>query len=194
MAKNGKWTIMLYFAGDNELSDDMVAGINGLHEQMKGVTAKDLEFFPSYDPLSSGYPSLLFDFSKERPQELNYEIRTSKDSIFEFVKWCLRGRRNRADRNYALILSGHGDGFQKKSFLNDEGSDSYVKINSLSYILNVIKKSLLDGNKINVLGLDSCVMSSLEFAYQMRDAADYLVASQGYVPFAGYNYYALLDL
>lgn len=44
------------------------------------------------------------------------------------------------------------------------------------------------GARIDLLGMDACLMSMFEVAYQMKDQADYLVASQELEPLAGWPY------
>ena len=191
MADSDNWTVMLYMAGDNNLSEDMVAGLNHIRDSIPNLTNKNVDLFAYFDPIATEFPSLLFDFSKGVIEELNFEVRTSTRSIFKFVEWCVRQRKGDVERNFALVLSGHGDGFQRTSFLNDESSDGYVTIKSVGRMLKDINVNILR-KKIDLLGLDSCVMSSVEFAYEISSVTNVLVASQGLVPFAGWNYGRLL--
>ena len=184
---NDKWTVMLYMAGDNNLSEDMISGLSQIGDSIPDLTKESVDLFAYFDPVATEFPSLLFDFSMKAIEKLNFEVRTSTRSIFKFAEWCVQQRAGDRERSYALILSGHGDGFQRTSFLNDESSDGHVTIKSIGKMLKDINENLLP-NKLNILGLDSCVMSSVEFAYEISDAANVLVASQGLVPFAGWNY------
>ena len=48
------------------------------------------------------------------------------------------------------------------------------------------------GHKIDVVGLDSCLMSTAEIGYELRHYVDYLVSSQGNVDDIGWPYADLL--
>jgi len=50
-----------------------------------------------------------------------------------------------------------------------------------------------DTPRIDILGLDSCYMSSVEFAHQLRDSVDFIVASQSFIRRQGWNYRAILE-
>ena len=49
------------------------------------------------------------------------------------------------------------------------------------------------GRKIDVVGLDSCLMSTAEIGYELRNYVDYLVSSQGSVDDIGWPYRELLS-
>ncbi len=49
------------------------------------------------------------------------------------------------------------------------------------------------GNKVSLIGMDACLMSMVEVAYQLRENADYMVASQEVEPLSGYPYTAILE-
>ncbi|HEY9662458.1 MAG TPA: clostripain-related cysteine peptidase, partial [Allocoleopsis sp.] len=90
-----------------------------------------------------------------------------------------------ADR-YALVLWGHGDG-QTVAF--DDISHDGIRASELSTVLSQMPQ------KLDVLGADSCFMGNVEFAYQIKDNASVLVASQEEEPGTGWTYdTALRDL
>ncbi len=49
------------------------------------------------------------------------------------------------------------------------------------------------GKKVNLIGMDACLMSMVEVAYELRANADYMVASQEVEPLSGYPYTAILQ-
>ena len=49
------------------------------------------------------------------------------------------------------------------------------------------------GEKLDLLGANACAMSYAEAAYELRNAAEYLVASEITMPFAGWPYAAILQ-
>ncbi len=121
----------------------------------------------------------------------------------------------RRARKYAMIFSGHSLGFQDKGLFRDESSDKTMKMNDLYFGLqrltntaNRLKKTATDfhlegadrkrettpliGQKLDILGFDSCVMGMLEVGYQFNDVAKTMIASEGSVPNAGWTYAKIL--
>ena len=83
-------------------------------------------------------------------------------------------------------------------FLRDETSDSYISMRKLGDALRRLitgqeygveeRFEPVLGQPLSILGFDSCVMGSLEIAKQLDEAVETIVASQGFVPNAGWNY------
>ena len=188
------WTVMVYMAGDNNLSEDMVTSLSRIGEKFaNGSDKSKVAVLAYYDSGATGFPSRLFDFPKNKFEELPFETETSTDSVYAFVNWCVdKDKKGYKAKHYALILSGHGDGFQPGSFLKDQTSNNAVTIKSLADKLHKINKHELK-QKLDILGFDSCVMSSVEVAYEMSEAAEILVGSQGYVPFYGWDYGKIIE-
>jgi hypothetical protein len=120
----------------------------------------------------------------------------------------------RANR-YALIFSGHSLGFQDIGLFKDETSGKSMKMSDFGEMLHILTASekmfteatqkrreededwhdaptKLIGEKLAILGFDSCVMGMLEVGYQFEFVADTLIASEGSVPSAGWTYAKIL--
>ncbi|HEY0762815.1 MAG TPA: clostripain-related cysteine peptidase [Pyrinomonadaceae bacterium] len=126
-----------------------------------------------------------------------------------------KGRR--ADK-YALIFSGHSLGFQDIGLFKDETSGKSMNMKrffrtlllaavqdqemldeiALEYDfddeLEKIVTTKLLGQKLDILGFDSCVMGMLEVGYQFNKIAHTMIASEGSVPSAGWTYAKILGL
>src|SRR6185436_10823506 len=157
-----EWTIMIYMAGDNNLSVDMAYAL----EQIKGVAREGSEspnLFVYYDGNSPSIPTLYCDFSE--PGKARYvrsykvpnklipvskkenENAADTRSILNFVDWCVNevpvetngeisyGRRA---RKYALIFSGHSLGFQDIGLFKDETSGKSLKMKDFYDTLNTM--------------------------------------------------------
>ncbi len=121
----------------------------------------------------------------------------------------------RRAKKYALIFSGHSLGFQDIGLFRDETSGKAMKLNDLYYLLRRLTGDedqlerdikgwglrgekrdphtrVLLGQKLDILGFDSCVMGMLEVGYQFNDVAKVMIASEGSVPNAGWTYAKLL--
>jgi hypothetical protein len=121
----------------------------------------------------------------------------------------------RRARRYALIFSGHSLGFQDIGLFRDETSGKAMKMTDFYYMLRRLvgtreqleqdiagwdihgeererETKVLLGQKLDILGFDSCVMGMLEVGYQFIDVANTMIASEGSVPNAGWTYAKLL--
>jgi hypothetical protein len=120
----------------------------------------------------------------------------------------------RANR-YAMIFSGHSLGFQDNGLFRDETSGKSMKMRDLYFTLqeivstrkellaeakrNKVPKDMIEiatkvlvGQKLDLLGFDSCVMGMLEVGYQFKYVARTMIASEGSVPTAGWTYAKIL--
>ncbi|HEV7396890.1 MAG TPA: clostripain-related cysteine peptidase [Pyrinomonadaceae bacterium] len=121
----------------------------------------------------------------------------------------------RRAQKYALIFSGHSLGFQDIGLFKDETSGKSMKMfdfygalqrmvgtkEQLAELANEFgwvdeereleTKELL-GQKLDLLGFDSCVMGMLEVGYQFNYVAKTMIASEGSVPSAGWTYAKIL--
>jgi len=121
----------------------------------------------------------------------------------------------RRAQKYALIFSGHSLGFQDIGLFKDETTGKSMKMLDFYGVLQRLtwtKEQLeadadnhdwdadvratetmpLIGQKLDILGFDSCVMGMLEVGYQFNDVAETLIASEGSVPSAGWTYAKIL--
>ena len=121
------WTIMVYIAGDNNLS---IAGINDLNEMegaMDGVPSNVIVLIDElgnnntnayeveydwYGPDNSAIVSTeirLSDINSSWSNELNMG---SCQTLEDFASWCIN---NYPANKYALVLWDHGSGWLKSS-------------------------------------------------------------------------------
>jgi hypothetical protein len=120
----------------------------------------------------------------------------------------------RRAQKYALIFSGHSLGFQDIGLFKDESSGKSLKMSDFYDTLQALissKKELREiaelhgwlgedrevehkllGQKLDILGFDSCVMGMLEVGYQFNSVAKTMISSEGSVPSAGWTYAKIL--
>lgn len=121
----------------------------------------------------------------------------------------------RKARRYGLIFSGHSLGFQDIGLFRDETSGKSMKMSDLysslqqavsteeqlrklarenGYEGEDLKRETTEliGQRLDILGFDSCVMGMLEVGYQFESVTKALIASEGSVPNAGWTYAKIL--
>ncbi len=72
----------------------------------------------------------------------------------------------------------------------DDSSKDFLDGRDLTELLNAAATVI--GKKVDVLGFDACLMSMIEIAYQVRDGASVMVASEDAEPGSGWPYRDIL--
>lgn len=189
-----KWTIILYFACDNDLSNAGYEEIRkltdlGYNKKVKTIILIDNAFndtspFPKIYELNNGNIEL-----KRKLPEANIADINFFSDFLRFVK------ENYESENYFLIFYSHGSGWYqslKNAFLYDETNQS-----SLSVVNGGLKefqkkaKEILN-KKIKIVGFDVCLMGMIEIAFEIFDDCDYLFSSPSILPISAWDYKSLI--
>ncbi len=113
-----------------------------------------------------------------------------RDSLSSFLTFC--GEKYPA-RHYMLFIMGHGLVVGNDLFLLDEHIDEqrrgetannntakhFLSLTELGEVLQSFKAKIKKSSKFELVGFHSCSMSGLEVAYELKDTAHYMLASQG---------------
>jgi hypothetical protein len=78
-----------------------------------------------------------------------------------------------------------------RGILFNEHSRTYMDNQNLASALHTIKTQVLNNRKIDLLGMDACLMAMVEVGYLARDCVHYMVGSQEVELGYGWNYHAL---
>ena len=216
------WTVMVYLAGDTNLerslfgdlremeeaggSDDdvnVVAMFDG-RKNLVGVTENNGVLVP--DPQTRG-GAWRFQVGSNSDQRLVRFVTHGGDNPFlgssdpqtppdpdmgdpatlsAFIAWT----KNRYPaQKYALILSGHGNGW--KGFGVDENPEAHGQPGNDWLYMGELAAAL-QGEDLELVAFDSCLMGTVEVAYQLRSVAEYFVASQNEVPGTGFPFTPIL--
>ncbi len=81
-----------------------------------------------------------------------------------------------------------------RGILFNEHSKTYMTNQHLSEALSQIKTSVLGGKKLDLIGMDACLMAMVEVGYQTKNYADILVASEEVELAHGWHYSSFLGL
>lgn len=199
-----EWTIMVYMAGDNNLSEDMITSISDLRAGISSAVSKanseesqnsddnKITFFVEFDSSHPTTRTRRFLFGQEPKTEndgdllkptavLNDGAKSNAEAIEDFVKF---GIENYPAEKYALIISGHSDAFQGRTLLLDEKPPGVSTVQKIEEHLG----KALNGRTLDILGFDSCVMNTLEVIYEFRNVTKYWLGSQGSIPNYTWDY------
>ncbi|MDP6546683.1 MAG: clostripain-related cysteine peptidase [Phycisphaerae bacterium] len=171
-----EWNVMVYIAGDNNLSKYAQLDIDEM-------TAADL-------PDSVAVTLLVDDASDQTKQyrlgetPVNMgELNSGKpETLLDFINWSWA---NYPAEKTMLVLWDHGSGVRGACWDDPGGHEGL----SLTEIVDVLDEF----PNFDIIGFDACVMSTLEVAYQFRNHADYMVASEANIPGIGWEYNHWLD-
>lgn len=199
-----EWTIMVYMAGDNNLSQDMITGLKGM---MEVGDKANINLIALYDGSYPSAPIKIYEFSKSllnqnnklRLEDFAIDIKfpktnSGKADLFKLKDFVPLVLEKYKAKKYALILSGHSDGIIGKALLRDENPNAALDLVTLRKILEDVMPGDLKGRKkkFDLLGFDGCLMSMLEVGYELKDVAKVMVASEGNIPTSGWAYEHIL--
>ena len=183
-----KWTIMIYLDADNDLGS--WANLD-IREMMEIGSTENVTLILQLDgrnvntkryKVEKGALTLLEDLG-----ELDM---ADGETLRDFVVDAIGGY---PAEHYALIIWDHGQGWKGtvavKSIFNDYDNGKFTSYLSNYYIAAALSDARTEtGVKLDVLAIDACNMSVIEAAYEFRNAADIMVASQELVSAYGWDY------
>lgn len=186
---------MVYMAADNNLD---VSAPFDVQEMLDIGSTSNVTVLLQFDSRSS--PTRRYRIDKGKlvlVQDLGEQNMASPDTLRDFINYGVTGH---PAGHYALILSSHGDGWQSGadkrvfSILEDWNNTNVVSAALPNYAVagGIRAAEAITGVKLDILGVDACVMATLEAAYEFRDSAAILVASQDLVQGLGWDYRDLL--
>jgi hypothetical protein len=109
------------------------------------------------------------------------------NTLVAFTRWAIQ---TYPAQKYALILSGHGKGWQGLCWDQTSGEDN-LNMNELKTAL--ADTAAFEGKPLDLIGFDACLMDMTEVAYEIHDSASVMVASEHAEPSAGWPYSAILN-
>ena len=188
-----EWTVLLYMAGDNNLSEECVYALNEIKEGLSDNPR--LSVLAQFDPSGLRATTKRFELGPIGKSSLDEDVRWQAretdtgepNNLLEFIRW---GISTYPAQHYMVVLVGHGTGTDD-DFLRDENPPNSLSVLEFS---EVFSKLRADGHTIDVLGMDTCLMSMAEVCYEMlRNRVLYMVGSEGFAPNTGWPYRAILS-
>lgn len=201
------WTVLLYLNGNNNIEGDILTGfltaeevshnekmnmlaqlgrapqsiahtsykdeVDNDWDGVRRYVVKKGETTP-YDPqvwTSMGKHDKKID--SEMTADLGKADMSNPEILKDFLKW---GMKNYPAKHYMVVLAGHGSGFLGS--LPDYKSKKHMGIKETAKVFDEVKKET--GVKPDVLVMDACLMAQAEVVHELKDAAEYYVASEDY--------------
>lgn len=242
------WTVMVYLAGDNNLSAECVYALT---EMKKANLTDRINVIAQFDPQDPQLPTLRYKITNDAAPgklllnhlahspflqesehasariekrlkalaegrkaikaaggsefgdslefeflgEVKADAQTETDTgvpvtLYNFMSYCVEQFEA---QHYLLVLSGHGGGTEPDFLMKDESPHGSLTIPELKQAFADLQQERGGDQKIDILGLDSCLMSMAEVCYELRGLVDIVVGSEGYTPAAGWPYREILE-
>jgi hypothetical protein len=181
-----KWTILGYFDGNNLQDPDPVTSgsyvIQDVQEMEQVGSTKDVQVIVMVGSIKTeGKCNYYFiekhlnepsdSISSKILDSLGKEDMSDPDTLRNFIKY---GVEHYPAQHYMLIINDHGSGWKGVCSDEQNGDGKMMSLPELS--------TALSGSKFDIIVFNAPSMSLLEVAYQLKDKANYLIASQFKLP------------
>lgn len=208
-----EWSFLVYMAADNDLEYEAIKDFN----ELEGVNYAGmpvsviilLDRNPAYDSSNGNWSGTrLYEILHDtagvdgiiKSKELScpeldlgsgYSINLNAANP-DILEKCIEYVQSEySAENYGLIMWGHGTGWRggfgegsvSKAFAVDDTENTYMT--------NAAFGKAIEGKEFSVIGFDTCFGGVIETAYEIKDSADLMIASESIVPANGWDYYSL---
>ncbi len=191
-----KWTFMIYMDGDNSLDPYTDYDLN---EMERVGSSNDVNIVVEKDDYGPAGRYFIKPYEEELLENLGEVDMGDSQTLINFGLWTIE---NFPADHYVLVLWNHGGGFKRafdistlilKDICEDtsSGGDA-ITMSELRNALSAISQRL--GHKIDIVGMDACLMGMLEVAYEIKDFTDFMVASENTEPGDGWPYDKVLEV
>lgn len=193
-----KRTIIAYLTGDNNISSDLSTDLSEMTEGSDSLAADcNLIAFVDFKG-QKPYIAKLSGGTLQRVRSYEDDFyTTSPDSMLSVYQWIIK---NYPADEYATIIGGHGSGSMISKdtiptglislnayYYDDQGSSTeeqritYMNTPSMATVFSHLPK-------MSFIFFDCCSMQTAEVAYELRKAADYIIAPASETHISGAPY------
>jgi len=245
--KKAVWTVMIYLAGDNNLTSECFFALT---EMKKALPGEHINVIAQFDPRDERVPTQRYEINRKGPNSSIFddiideahfdrttrEVRFKHEStrarllaksrssrlnairslvletdlspfafqqddvtdetdtgspitFYNFLSYCLEAY---PAEHYLVVLSGHSGGTDSDFLLTDESSRGSLTFNELKAVFKHLEADL-NGQTIDIIGMDNCLMSMAEICYELKGSAKFLVGSETFSPASGWPYRQIIE-
>lgn len=204
-----KRTVIVYIAGENNLSSFVSPDINEMAEGAMTMPENTNLIIFADEADASRTPYMLRMRRGAQPDTI-YKAETdfiSSDpqKMYELLSWIMK---EYPSESYGLTLWGHSNGWlfmndsitynsngkpMKKAYGGDNGNNCasgsgkyWINIPTMARVLEKLP------TKLDFIFADACLFMSTEVAYELRNATDYIIGSPAEIPGNGAPYHTVV--
>lgn len=194
-----KWTVLLYMGAHNDLETSLAKNLIdlekvGSNEEINLVAEIDRGPEPDLDCGGRPHSTRYYITKDNDDQHINSPILQkmgptdsgSPQTLENFLDW---GIKKYPAQNYLIMLNDHGAGFW--GVVADDESGESIPLPALNRTLQKVERQNGVSKDRVVLGFDACLMAQAEVAYEVKDAADFMIASEASMGINGLPYSAI---
>jgi len=192
-----QWTILVYMAADNGLSEFARQDINEMESTVLPAGTQvivQVDFSELTTPSGCYRYKIRHDTTDDinsQPLANLGEINSGDwHNLRSFVQW---GFQHYPATHKALVIWSHADSWYKDSqtkwLCPDNDSQSLMSVSD-----GDLRNALAGSPKLDILLLDACSLQSVEVVSEVADKADYVIASEDVVPAYGFPYLDILPV
>jgi hypothetical protein len=194
-AKGYERTVLVYWVGDNGSSDLSTFAISDFNEIVEGVESVDVtkNNVVVYSETQNDVPHLIhvskvngkvvadtiYTYREQNPLEKSVMSEVISTVMAEFPA-----------KSYGLVFASHADGWLEASKSATRHFGDYRGSN-----MNITDmRDVLEGfqQRFNFILFDACYMQTIEVAYELKNCADYIIASPTEIPGPGAPYQVIV--
>ncbi len=182
-----EWTLLMYWDADNSLEFCTEFALSKWEQSLP--TNEKVNIVALIDILSMD-GVWIYDIvdGERRLVDTWPELNTSDpESLEDFVVY---GMGKFPARKTMLVVQDHGYGW-RGTCQDETNGDTLMPVDGLADALRDAKAQS-KGKSVDIVAFDACQMATIEVAYELRDVAPYMLASQSMVPFDGLPYEMLI--
>jgi len=185
-----EWTILHYAGADNNLGQYWLDNLNemeavGSRENLNIVSQLDLKDIGCKRYLIKKDDDIQ-NFTSPAVEDLGRVNMADPEVLTEFIKY---GMKKYPAKHYMLIIACHG-GAWKGLQLEDSFAGGDMSVPSIRR--SIENAEMATNRHLDLLAFDACLMGSAEAAYELRNVADYMVASEQVEAFKSWPYTPIL--
>jgi hypothetical protein len=191
-----RWRFLIYMAADNNLKEESLFALTELMRALKEGPETPIDVIVQFD---SGNEIARYDFTvsnlKDNPLatlgDLKKPLYFDHLSDAELLEQFLTDNIEEAsDEVYNMVvLSGHGSG-AVGDFMRSDNPPDFLSIPTLGSVLQSALQKVK--GRIDVIGMDSCLMSMAEVCYELRGLKSILIGAEGFAQNTGWPYHQII--
>ncbi len=186
-----KWTFLHYGAADNNLAKLIMLDV----DEMEKVGSDANTHIVSQLDQSVGSCKRYYVTQDNQQGKLNSPVledmgpkvdMSNPKTLTDFITW---GVKNFPGDNLAVVIGSHGGGTMGAAA--DDRDGHIMSPAGLKQAFADAEK--ITGKKVDVLGFDCCLMANTEVAYELKDSAKFIVASEESEGGYGWPYHNVMN-
>jgi len=188
------WTILIYMAADNGLTN---AAIEDINEMEKASFSEDVNVVVQIDYNSNilNGGTYRYKIEQDDSEEINSRVISTLGEIDsgdyaelrKFIDW---GYSRYPSEKKALVIWSHGSGWYN---FYDQFCPDHQSQNAINIPAGDLRSALQGKTGLDILMLDACFMQTIEVLTEIDYAFDYVIGSEDYLCGDGFPYDDILN-